>query len=68
MRKWKAHALQRFMAAMPAGGRVTNVGSTEEKSVRAIAGLVLGCPLCADNGHASGRGGVTASGARVGGS
>ena len=49
-------------------GGATNVGLTEEESARAVTGRVLGCPLCADDRHASGRGGATASGARVGGS
>ena len=49
-------------------GGGTNVGPTEEESARAVAGQILGCPLCADDGHASGRASLTASGARVGGS
>ena len=49
-------------------GGATNAGPAEEESARAVAGQVLRCPLCANDRHASGRGGVTASGARVGGS
>ena len=41
---------------------------TEEESAHAVAGLVPACRLCANDGYASGSGGVTASGARVGGS
>ena len=37
----------------------------ERRSAHAVAGLVPGCPLCADDGYASGRRGVTASGARM---
>ena len=32
----------------------------EEESARAVTGLLPGCMLCADDGYASGRGGVTA--------
>ena len=39
---------------------------TEEQNAHAVTGLVPGCPLCADDGLASDRGGATASGARVG--
>ena len=46
-------------------GGTPNVGPTEEESARAVAGQVLGRPLCADDRHASTKGGVTASGARV---
>ena len=39
-----------------------------EKGAHAVARLVPGCPICADEGYASEREGVTARGARVNGS
>ena len=40
---------------------------TKEEGAHAVAGLVPGCPLCADDGYASSRGGATARVARVNG-
>ena len=48
------------------GGVMKRRGAEEERrSAHAVAGLALGPPLRGDDGYASGRGGVTAGGARV---
>ena len=53
-----------------AGGVLQTPGrrrKTEEESAQVVGGLVPGYMLRADDGYAAGRGGVTESGARVGG-